>query len=935
MISYNNAAPKAVNNVGQFGATEGSIGAYKSAAEYAADAKYWALLSQTKYSSVEELLAEVERLYAQGRLLEEDIEQLKTDFETQQQELLGLIQSTGTAIDNTNAATELSKEATQQVLAQLDIISNMTVRTTLLPPGSLATGSYDNTTGVFSFGIPEGQPGRDGTDGTISDIGSVAIGVPASDDYSFYVDKDNGGLYRTSMVDIANLVPSIRSISINGGEEQTGAVSFNSVSSFNSRTGIVWPQSGDYTVEQITGAAKSGANSDITSISGLTTALSIEQGGTGATSAEEARANLGLGSVSVEDIVPLAKGGTGGNSASSARTNLGLGLVSTESIVPIIKGGTGSTSAETARLALVAAKSGDNYDITSINNLTTALSVDQGGTGVNNQADLWSAIRPTGATPLSSDPVDPLDAVTKQWTESITIPLTDRVAQAENDIDVIETGVVPYINNVNPQSSSSGLNGSTATTRKSVLINSVNSTSVQLIPSYYDLSGIGFFSYRADRTPYRTISKSGNSTYSFVNSDKAAQVRDAVVGVDPVWVDGRWPQQATFEKLAILGDRSSPNECGLFLFQGSYYKVRDTTFSGCKRAVLLGDVWVSEFTNLQSFDGAFISSRGTSQRWSGCWSAGNADVIGAYSFTDTTYTTLTSCASDHSPRTAYFFQNGCEVTMVSCGTEFPTNTVDNALGTMIALNSNNKVTSTGFKGVPNANQTQPLISVGVNDMLHLINWNSHQTLYPNSVDISINGDGSTVIVEDSIFSGTVTGNIAFPRVNFRGDYQNSKVVLRYKQNEYVYICPPGGGFVNSPEPMFTNGSIVPTLLVNNAVTTGFTYSDQTGFFTKNGNVATYHFYLRVESKTGIANAAAIKISLLDLPATVTPGAIATGPLIVDGTSSFTAGGCYAVAGSRYLYLYSQSRSELTGVDVVSGTQISGSISFYVKDTGWK
>lgn len=371
MISYNNAAPKAVNNVGQFGSTEGSIGAYKSAAEYAADAKYWALLSQTKYSSVEELLAEVERLYAQGRLLEEDIEQLKTDFETQQQELLGLIQSTSTAIDNTNAATELSKEATQQVLAQLDIISNMTVQTTLLPPGSMATGSYDNSTGVFSFGIPEGQPGRDGTDGTISDIGSVAIGVPVSDDYGFYVDKENGGLYRASLSDIANLVPTIRSISINGGEEQTGAVSFNSVSSFNSRIGDVVSEVGDYSVEQITGAAKSGANSDITSLSGLTTALSVSQGGTGASTPEASRTNLGLGSVSVEDIVPLIKGGTGATTPSAARTNLGLGLVSTESIVPITKGGTGSTSAENARLALVAAKSGANSDITSMTNSVT------------------------------------------------------------------------------------------------------------------------------------------------------------------------------------------------------------------------------------------------------------------------------------------------------------------------------------------------------------------------------------------------------------------------------------------------------------------------------------------------------------------------------------------------------------------------------------
>lgn len=50
------------------------------------------------------------------------------------------------------------------------------------------------------------------------------------------------------------------------------------------------------------GAAASGNNNDITSIKGLTTALSVSQGGTGGTNAAEARTNLGLGDVATKRI---------------------------------------------------------------------------------------------------------------------------------------------------------------------------------------------------------------------------------------------------------------------------------------------------------------------------------------------------------------------------------------------------------------------------------------------------------------------------------------------------------------------------------------------------------------------------------------------------------------------------------------------------------
>ena len=76
------------------------------------------------------------------------------------------------------------------------------------------------------------------------------------------------------------------------------------------------------TIPGIGGLARKGVNSDITELKGLTTALSVAQGGTGATKAEDARTNLGL--VDSTGAVPISLGGTGAKTGYEARANLSV-----------------------------------------------------------------------------------------------------------------------------------------------------------------------------------------------------------------------------------------------------------------------------------------------------------------------------------------------------------------------------------------------------------------------------------------------------------------------------------------------------------------------------------------------------------------------------------------------------------------------------------
>jgi len=171
-------------------------------------------------------------------------------------------------------------------------------------------------------------------------------------------------------------------------------------------------------------------NTSVTFASGFT--LPVNRGGTGASSAGDARTNLGLGTMSTEtasDYLSKAGNLSGLASASTARTNLGLGTMSTETASDYLAKAdnlSGLASASTARtnlgLGSISTQDANNVTITggAISGITD-LAVADGGTGASTASGALVNLLPSYTSNGSKVLAVNTGATDVEW---ITLPAT-------------------------------------------------------------------------------------------------------------------------------------------------------------------------------------------------------------------------------------------------------------------------------------------------------------------------------------------------------------------------------------------------------------------------------------------------------------------------------------------------------------------------------
>lgn len=257
-----------INNVGNYGPLDATIDSYKQAADYADDARQYSELAASGVDDLNVQIAKVSELTTRVEQVEKEVDK---SFEQ---------------------VTTLDVSATSGTVASATYDKEANVINFVLPKGVDGIDGKDGTNGESTYQLWLKQPGnegkteaeflaslegRDGVDGK--------DGTNGTNGYSAYELAVISG-YQGTLEDFNNL--NTKSLS----KEQNLSDLDNIATA---RANLQVPSKTEATAEiaaAVSSKASKGANADITALSGLTVALSVAQGGTGAKTVTDARTAL-------------------------------------------------------------------------------------------------------------------------------------------------------------------------------------------------------------------------------------------------------------------------------------------------------------------------------------------------------------------------------------------------------------------------------------------------------------------------------------------------------------------------------------------------------------------------------------------------------------------------------------------------------------------